>query len=1165
MKHRTADVAEHFWRVGALVALVGVLALLSGFFALEPAHAQTDEDDFAEITIDPATDLVDGQQVEVAVPRPDGDISSVLVAQCLVAPDQTEADQDCTYRASLGYPSDVEVASASITVFRSVDTADGTLDCATARCVVRAFAYSHSGSGLGYEVVGEGALNFDPNAAELDRPTFTVSPNEALVDGDSVTISGEGFRPFDRVHVQQCEGSVHLFNRSGCVRGTFDASEVDGTLSATLPVVRQIPGDGFGRDDCAEVDCVIRVTVQSNGDPVGSATIVRDAAPKALEFDDIPFEVDLPVVRTQPRNDLVDGQRVEVTMEAGGLFGEQLFQCETAATDFDGCIALSIGNRYSSENGFVFSDVVVRRFLRQDDLHGGHDEDAEPVEPVDCAQSPKHCSVFVFAFGDNLEFLRSARGLTFSPDTQVSRATVSIDARNKVVAGEQKAISITNNVNSWIQVRQCPRTATSHEALGCAVIGNSRGSAESMVIQARPVRFLEVGGETPLDCHEPRSCDFRVFGSDGPIRRLLINFVGEPTALPTFTLATQRNLEQGQRIAGVVDAPGVDWVIQQCVVAAEQAEPAGHHGIGAFCTGTGATNVPRGHNVEPVLSDGPVDTEVRVSRFVGGFDCSLQARSCELRLSSGGVAMQSRSVIFATAEVYPFGVLEASPRRNLVAGQEITATVRGSQPGHVATFQCVSDVDQIDHSGQTCIAVAHGRQVNNLKNTREVTFQVQRMIGDVDCAERAGRCVLRASMNFQTFEAEFVNLRFDEDAPEPPGITFTIQPRRDLVHGQNIVIGSPTIAPGQFVDVSQCGVIDGELASGSCRHIGWFNGNDAAQIVSASDAGEAAAVFLAELLAADEDDRGPELSVVQTDTGLEVEAAVSRFVGAVGAETTWDCATSRNACVLRFVTYANHGAQVEEHQARLYFDPEGPGQTDVVVEVRPKRNLAHRQRVNVTISDAFPGRMWIQQCRRDDTSVIDEESCIALGNTRARSIDEPTTVEVQVSRTLEFETADGPAIHDCALATSPCVIRVFAEDPSANEENGVTRQVAIRFDPEREPEPLAPHNLAVSPAGPFVDQQEVTVSGPGSGDFGLVAVLQCREPDVFDVGGDLRCEPGTIVQTDSIANDWQVQMVLQREIDDGRFDCRESTCLLLAFGLGANGWESFGASERLLF
>lgn len=148
------------------------------------------------------------------------------------------------------------------------------------------------------------AVAFDP-ATEVVPPTITVEPADGLADGDSMTVTGSGFRPGGWVDASLCAGDVDPGN---CIwlnafSGVDDAGDVQ--LTARLFAVFNRPAGG--QVDCREPGATCSIVLASGN--VGSPR----AGHAALAFDpDAPL-LPAPTVEVSRSSDLPDDATVTVT------------------------------------------------------------------------------------------------------------------------------------------------------------------------------------------------------------------------------------------------------------------------------------------------------------------------------------------------------------------------------------------------------------------------------------------------------------------------------------------------------------------------------------------------------------------------------------------------------------------------------------------------------------------------------------------------------------------------------------------------------------------------------------------------------------------------------------------------------------------------------------
>src|SRR4051812_5206646 len=118
------------------------------------------------VSVDPVAGLADGQPVTVSGT---GFSPSEVVAalQCSAAAAQSRAAKDCDLTTARTSPTDATgAATIVIEVKRTIDTANGTVDCATAAtpCLVAMSAISNGTRSSGMNIT------FDPNAPPVPVP-----------------------------------------------------------------------------------------------------------------------------------------------------------------------------------------------------------------------------------------------------------------------------------------------------------------------------------------------------------------------------------------------------------------------------------------------------------------------------------------------------------------------------------------------------------------------------------------------------------------------------------------------------------------------------------------------------------------------------------------------------------------------------------------------------------------------------------------------------------------------------------------------------------------------------------------------------------------------------------------------------------------------------------
>jgi hypothetical protein len=136
-------------------------------------------------------------------------------------------------------------------------------------------------------------------------PTITVTPDQDLVDGQSVALDGTGFAPGVSVIVIQCRpGSVTVSDvQANCVLRTVHTTDASGTFSAFVAVVRELQTSN-GPVDCAASPgaCTVGVLVVFSSESTVVETPIAFADPT----------VPTPTVTVAPAFGLDDGDVVTV-------------------------------------------------------------------------------------------------------------------------------------------------------------------------------------------------------------------------------------------------------------------------------------------------------------------------------------------------------------------------------------------------------------------------------------------------------------------------------------------------------------------------------------------------------------------------------------------------------------------------------------------------------------------------------------------------------------------------------------------------------------------------------------------------------------------------------------------------------------------------------------
>ncbi|MFJ6795191.1 neocarzinostatin apoprotein domain-containing protein [Streptomyces sp. NPDC091268] len=228
---------------GAVVAALACAAVAAGPAPTAPAAADRPPSAGPRLEVRRTTGLLDGDIVEFtlegAPPK-----EYVGVEQCGPSASADNCDAD-TARQFRVYP-DGTYRPSPKKLYARLETAAGPVDCRTAPaddpCTL---ALTDSGGALLATV----PLRFRPHGRPEALPTLRVTPDEDLVEGRSVRVSGRGYEPQYHVLVMECAaGSV---DTGGCrPRSRPPATGDDGRIDETLTLSATFTGIDGRAVDC---------------------------------------------------------------------------------------------------------------------------------------------------------------------------------------------------------------------------------------------------------------------------------------------------------------------------------------------------------------------------------------------------------------------------------------------------------------------------------------------------------------------------------------------------------------------------------------------------------------------------------------------------------------------------------------------------------------------------------------------------------------------------------------------------------------------------------------------------------------------------------------------------------------------------------------------------
>lgn len=323
------------------------------------------------VTVEPSTGLVDLDRVTVSV----GGLTPGRVSAVGQCPGAAVSLEECAVGDEAFDVTDPTGArAASVVVATLLLTPTGEVDCRVpGACVV---GVVDDAFGDVPALVARASLTFDADASPAPPPAVTVTPDDGLVDGQTVTVTGTGLRRSSYAFVSQCAGPVDAPMCGDDVDGYVDVAP-DGTFTTDHVVSVLLAGADGAVVDCREPGrCHLRVT--TGGSWVGAA------ATAPLAFDPTVDPPPPPTLEASPATGLVDGQVVE--LRGGGFRPSQevwVLQCGPG-TPPDSCRPASSGGPVVvSDDGTLTTTVGVHARLS---VEGG---------AVDCRTVAEPCQLVV--------------------------------------------------------------------------------------------------------------------------------------------------------------------------------------------------------------------------------------------------------------------------------------------------------------------------------------------------------------------------------------------------------------------------------------------------------------------------------------------------------------------------------------------------------------------------------------------------------------------------------------------------------------------------------------------------------------------------------------------------------------------------------------------------
>ncbi len=261
------------------------------------------------VAADPSTGLLDGQKINVSGTN-FGPDAPLLLAEC---PAGTSLSNifNCDISTFASATADTSGAiSSTYKVTRVIAGQSGPIDCAGASaCELVAFNF------VDQSQVASTPISFADVA--IIPPVLTASPSTGLVDGQSVTVTGSGFRAHDSYLLSECAAGSTDGSECVATSGIGYVSQVQakrsGKFTTTVGVARVLTLIN-GTVDCAQAPGCVIGAINEN-DPFGAV-----AAVAPVSFD--PSVKPLPplnlVLHIDPTGHIVAGPKGRAEPQIGG-------------------------------------------------------------------------------------------------------------------------------------------------------------------------------------------------------------------------------------------------------------------------------------------------------------------------------------------------------------------------------------------------------------------------------------------------------------------------------------------------------------------------------------------------------------------------------------------------------------------------------------------------------------------------------------------------------------------------------------------------------------------------------------------------------------------------------------------------------------------------------
>jgi acetyl esterase/lipase len=345
-----------------------------GLVPAAPAAGSAQQVAAPSVTVDPATDLVDAQEVTVSgVGFPEQ--APLFVTQC--RRDASTID-GCATTGERWWSEDGTL-DTTLRVRTILHLPDGDLDCRQPDACAVAVAADDGDTGAGDPVLA--AVQFDPDGPLAPSPTLTVTPDQGLLDGQVVVVSGTGYVRTTGLAVIPCVTGATQWDDCDFEAGNDVELDDTGAFETELAMTAILSTPAHPRVDCRVAGgCVVLAT--SAFDPDSTVAV-------PVEFEPDGPLLPPPSLTVGPSIDLVDGQLVHVEgsrFRFDTTFAATAFQCSAGDPSWDTCRPLS--NRIElDDNGAFGVDLALSARINV----GG---EGGPTT-IDCRATAQPCQLVV--------------------------------------------------------------------------------------------------------------------------------------------------------------------------------------------------------------------------------------------------------------------------------------------------------------------------------------------------------------------------------------------------------------------------------------------------------------------------------------------------------------------------------------------------------------------------------------------------------------------------------------------------------------------------------------------------------------------------------------------------------------------------------------------------